>query len=55
VKRARVLRLILECIVLVAGIYLCFRWYDWKLFVVIFLLLFANNLNMASKIEGRRE
>jgi len=36
--------LLIESFCQIAGITLCLIWYNWKLLVVLFLLLFGNNL-----------
>ncbi|HDZ27052.1 hypothetical protein LCGC14_1002520 [marine sediment metagenome] len=44
---------IIKCIALSVGIYLCFRWYDWELLVVVFVLvlIFSDNLNIITKAK----
>ena len=40
---------IVESIALCAGIFFCLYWFDWRMFVVISLLMFSNNLMVARK------
>ena len=35
---------ILALITMGIGAWLCLKWYDWKLFLIIFIFQFANNL-----------
>lgn len=41
----------LKWVIALAGIILCFVWYDWKLFVILFLLLWANNISISEHIK----
>lgn len=42
---------ILSIIVSILGITLCFVWFDWKLFVVLFLLFWGNNMDLNIKFK----
>ena len=40
---------VVESIALCAGIFFCLYWYDWKMLVVILILMFSNNLMVSRK------
>ena len=43
--------IVLSFIVFAVALILTLIWFDWKLFVVIFLFLFANNLQARNNVE----
>jgi hypothetical protein len=43
-EKRKLVRLLLQLILWIGSFVLCFVWYDWKLAVIIFTLLWANNM-----------
>ena len=44
---------IIELICSAIGIALIFIWYDWKLFLILSLILFSNNLMLEKNIHNK--
>lgn len=36
-----------------SGVLLTFCWYDWKLFVIIMLIMWANNIDNSQKYKSK--
>lgn len=48
-KNRRKLYQIFGLIIGMIGIILMFKWYDWKMCLIIFLLLWSNNISHSAK------
>lgn len=48
-------RLAFEFVVFGAGTVLCIVWYDFRLFLVLMLLMWGNNLMLKRELEGYPE
>lgn len=45
-KYTRILELLLSLMFTAIGIAMCIKFYDWKLIIIIFLFMFANNISI---------
>jgi len=43
----RKVNLVIGLILGLTGLIFCFIWYDWRLFIILFLLLWSNNISIS--------
>ena len=50
--RIEIIRFIIETVLMILSIFLVFLWFDWKLFVILFVWQFYANVSNRDKRRG---
>jgi len=45
----KIITIIFETILNIIGIALIIKWYDWKLLIILFVILWANNIMISNR------
>jgi uncharacterized membrane protein YdbT with pleckstrin-like domain len=51
INKPKIIIMIIGLVLFVIGTILCFVWYDWKIFIVLLILIMSYNISMRYKNE----